>query len=209
NASNGWFDWAAFAVVQSMLWLLAAAGLWMRARRMPFEVRRCEETRSELESLFYMAQEQLPLEGMTYLGYLALLKQGAALVGGAGSENLFTVHLLIQPERIYLHSILTGEERRADFSLARFLLLCLRRPEFRYGPPEVVLALSPRERDRYASELHRAGFVAVAGGELGAGGVYREQLRNLPAQRFGQWRPFQKEIVFFQFRPETALQAMN
>ncbi len=181
-----------FFGMQSLVWLFAAAGLWMRNRSARYEVRRGDGARNETEGLFDLIQQRRPDWGLSYVGYRDLLAQGAVLIGGAGAEPLFAIHLWLRPDAKYLHTILEGRESRADFSFADFISLCVARPELRVDQRALIFLCTDAEFQAYGPSLASAGFRALSEGGEGAETIaeIRVDLDSLRLRRQSEARPF-------------------
>lgn len=181
-----------FFGMQSLVWLFAAAGLWMRNRSARYEVRRGDGARNEIEGLFDLIQQRRPDWGLSYVGYRDLLAQGAVLIGGAGAEPLFATHLWLRPDAKYLHTILEGRESRADFSFADFISLCLARPELKLDPRPMFVLCTDAEYDVFGEHFAALGFQPIRADGDGAETIaeIRVDLDSLRLPRQGGARPF-------------------
>lgn len=196
-------------LTQGFFSALVGAGLWMRARYSPFEVRLAGRERSEQETLYDIKQRYGDEENFSYMRYFHLGAIGITLIGSYQNEIAYVLHSLRRPGFLFLYDFLQTPEaaKRADpagYSARVMLAGALRRPELRAPDEQIVFLATADETARVGPLLESLGFTLVSEGDADFVLAVRHALASvLPAESEG-WRPFQKVQRYYRLTPPAS-----
>jgi hypothetical protein len=176
---------------------LVGAGLWMRARYSPFEVRLAGRERSEQETLYDIKQRFGDEENFSYMKYFKLGAIGITLIGSYQNEIAYVLHSLRRPGFLFLYDFIQTPEAAkraapAGYTARTMLAGALRRLELRTTDEQIVFLATATEAAELGLLLGSLGFALVSETDAEFVLAIRHVLASILPAEFEGWRPFQK-----------------
>lgn len=196
-------------LTQGFFSALVGAGLWMRARYSPFEVRLAGRERSEQEALYDIKQRFGDEENFSYMKYFNLGAIGITLIGSYQNEIAYVLHSMRRPGFLFLYDFLQTPEAAkragpAGFTARAMFSGALRRPELRAPDEQIVFLATAAEATDLGPLLDSLGFAPVPETDADFILAVRHALASvLPAESEG-WRPFQKVQRYYRLTPQAS-----
>jgi hypothetical protein len=196
-------------LTQGFFSALVGAGLWMRARYSPFEVRLAGRERSEQETLYDIKQRFGDEENFSYMKYFNLGAIGITLIGSYQNEIAYVLHCVRRPGFLFLYDFLQTPEAAkragpAGYTARVMFRGALRRPELRAPNEEIVFLATAAETTELGALLESLGFVMAPAADADFALAVRHALASILPAEFEGWRPFQKVQRFYRLTPSTS-----